>query len=105
MPQSINEKRWRTIYTATDAAAKILLDPGRHLLGGEITHEPFYVELQLSGQHDQILIPQFMLVLKQQVVHFPEPILQGGCLRRTSGGEGMFMDLGQGKVAKYEPQI
>jgi hypothetical protein len=105
MPQAVYEKRWRTIYTATDAATKILLDPGRHLVGGEITHEPLYVKLQRLGPRDQIPIPQFILVLIQHVMHFPEPVLQGGCFRRTSGGEGMGMHLGQGKVAKYEPQI
>jgi len=105
MPNSVDEKRRRTVYTATDAAAKILLDLGCHLVGGEITHEPIYVKLQLLGPRDQIPISQVMLVLIQHVVHFPEPVLHGGCFRRTSGGEGMGMNLGQGKIAKYEPQI
>ena len=105
MPQSINEKRWRTIYTAPYATAKILLNLGYHPGGGEIAHEPLSVELQGLGQRDQIPIPQFILVLIKHVVHFPEPVLQGGGFRCTSGGESMSMNLGQGKVAKYEPQI
>jgi hypothetical protein len=59
----------------------------------------------MGGVPSQVAVFQRLLAVEQQLMHGPEPALPGGGLGRGRGGEGVWVDAGQGKMPEREPHV
>jgi hypothetical protein len=55
--------------------------------------------------YPQVAVAERPLPVEQQLVHVPEPALQGGGLRRGRRGEGERVDAGQREMPEREPHV
>src|SRR5882762_1132046 len=101
----IDEKCGCSVYAASDAAHKIFSQPRGISAGLNLGDQPTRVQLQRRCISDQVFIFERILVLKQNVVHHPKFSLPTGCFGGLGRVFGMWMNIGQRKVAISETQV
>jgi hypothetical protein len=62
------------------------------------------IETQLFGKSYEVRRIKRLLILEQQIVHFPKPILGAGALSSFRRRFGVRMYLREGEVAEHKPQ-
>src|SRR5439155_12747276 len=102
---SVDEQRRRSAYLprrdpALDIAVNALENAGACPIAVEHTN----VELELGGVSPKVVIRERVLVVKEQLVHVPEPALKRSGLGGGRCGEGVWVDLGQREMPEGKPQ-
>jgi hypothetical protein len=69
---------------------------------GPVAVEPCDVESKVGGIPPQV-VGECLLVAEEQLVHVPEPVLEGGGLGRSGRGQGVRVDPGQREMPEGEP--
>ena len=69
---------------------------------GSVVVEACGVEPELGGIPLQIVFGECELVMKEQLVHVPEPVLECRCLGCGRHGEGVRVDLGEREMPEGE---
>src|SRR4051812_5223812 len=101
MPDTVDEKSWRSVYSAANAAQEMLSNDGGVDSFSQLAYELLDIEAERRCVTGQMDILKRVLMLEQHIVHFPECTLRSrgfGCFGRV---RGVRMDLRQRKVPKY----
>src|ERR1700744_4036699 len=109
MAHAMDEEAGRAVHAAAHAAEKIAAD-----LRGIVSSRQCVAQLRgretrrLRKREDegqrQVRVVQAGLVLKEAVVHVPEPSVRAGEFGRLGGRFGEWMRLCQGEMPKDESQ-
>src|ERR1700760_1382777 len=84
VPLSVDEESWGPVDAAPYAAAEVCSNMRLEFLRSECLAQLLRIEVQLFSKLKEERIPQPILILVQQVVHFPELVMgirKFGCLR------------------------
>lgn len=85
------------------AAKHVAANALEHRVAAAVQVEARDVEPELVRVAPQVIVGERVLAVKEQLVHLPEPALQGCGFRRQSRSERVRMDPGQRKVPEREP--
>src|SRR5918995_878991 len=95
--------RGRRHLARSQGALHVSLHARQHDTRPSIVLEAAHVEIQLRGIPPQVVLTQRVLPVEEQLMHLPERALQRRRLRRGGRGQGIWVDLGQGKVPERDP--
>ena len=95
----VDEERRCAGDTAQVGRLHIGRDPGRAETLVRIPSEPGDIEPELLGVADQVGGAQFVLMAEEEIVHWPERVLDGGRLGCLGGVLGVWMDVCERAVA------
>lgn len=100
-----DEEGWGTTGSAGFCAGRVFANGFREPAALQVTSELLGVETQMSSVSDKVFQLEFILMLKEEIVHFPEAALGVDCLSRLRGQFGMRVHVGQGQVSEDVPQV
>src|SRR6266498_1724424 len=102
---AVDEERRRAGHVAAIGGIYVRRDPGRTGVLAQVPYEPVGVETKLSRVTDQVLACQRVLVLKEQVMHFPERALHGRRLGSLRGELGVRVDVVEREMPPCVAQV
>jgi hypothetical protein len=94
MHRIVDEQGWGSAHlTRRHSAFYVPADTSTY--AGPVDVEPCYVEPKVGGIPPQVVIGECPLVAEEQLVHVPEPVLEGDRLGGSGRGQGVRVDPGQ----------
>src|SRR5829696_951119 len=105
MPDAVDEKGRRSVYPAADTAEEMLAHSGCVDTVSQLALDSFCVESKQRCVASQLDILERILVLEQDIVHFPEGALRARGLGHFRRMLGVRMNLRERKVPKYKAQL
>lgn len=101
---AVDEKSRRAVDAVAGAAEKILADARSVSAGPDFIHPSLHIQAQCPGVARQVLVVECLLVLIQQVVHFPKAALGAGGFGRFGSAFRMGMRIDEGKIPEDKTQ-
>lgn len=105
MPYAIDEQGGRTVDAIGDAAAEIFAHAILMGTTRQLRPKTLAVEREAVRIAMEIFGGERRLVLKEQIMHFPEAVLRARCLGRFSRQLGMRMASGTRVMAEYQADV
>src|SRR6185369_10501083 len=104
MAQPVHEESGRAIYSTADSAVEILANTVTMRARCDFMDHAAGVQSEVQGVLRETFIVQGVLILVQNVMHFPVAALLTGRLGRLSGVFGVGMNFGQREIAEHKTQ-